>query len=133
MGGWVWRPFRGNTEPVAEEAPAPVQEEVPEVEPPAPAPLSSPVPDVSRTVQRAANVLSQRVWSTNAQPRDHLLRGINPPDADRYLAYAVVMGWVTVDEDDRVRRGDTNPVQPDPVAELPAGSSQGWTSWSMLR
>ena len=117
MGSWLWRPFRGKTEPVSEEAPPPMQEEVPEVEPPAPAPEPSPAPDVSRSVQNAARVLALRVWNTNAQPRSHLLSGINPPDAARYLRHATDMGWVRIDEDDLVRRGDNNPRPLEPVAE----------------
>jgi hypothetical protein len=75
--------------------------------------------EVSRSVQDAANVLAQRVWSTGAQPRSHLLRGINPPDAERYLNHAVAMGWVTVGEGDLVGRGAVNPVPlPEPVSAL---------------
>jgi hypothetical protein len=55
-------------------------------------------------VQQAANTLAQRVWSTNAQPRSHLLCGINPPDADWYLAYAIALDWVMLDEEDLVRK-----------------------------
>jgi len=112
--GWqsVWRPFRSDPEPVSVEAPAPVQEDVPGVEP---APAPKPLP-VSRTVRDAANVLAQRVWDTNAQPQDHLLRGINPPDGLRCLAYGIAQDWVQVDENSRVSRGRTNPRPIEPVA-----------------
>jgi hypothetical protein len=71
--------------------------------------------EVSRSVQDAANVLGQRIWSTGAQPRSHLLRGINPPDAERYLSHAVAQGWVVVDGG-LVIRGAVNPVPlPEPV------------------
>jgi hypothetical protein len=103
MPSWVWRPFRSKPEPVSEE----------------PAALEPPVVDeVSRSVRDAANVLAQRIWSTGAQPRSHLLRGINPPDAERYLSHAVAQDWVVVDGD-LVIRGAVNPVPlPEPVSAL---------------
>ena len=131
--GWqqVWRPFGPKTEPVSEEAPASEQGDVPEVEPQAPAPKPSPVPDVPRTVQHAANTLAQRVWAVQVTSRGELLQGVGPPNADRYLAYAVANDWVQVDGN-RITRGLVNPVPPDPVAEkMTVSGSRGWETWTL--
>jgi hypothetical protein len=93
MTRWEWRPFRANPKP----EPEPALELEPESAHNAPLALEpepSPVPQVSDRVQHAANTLAQRVWDANAQPRPYLLDGIKGPNADRFLAYAIVMGWV---------------------------------------
>lgn len=109
MASWVWRPFRFRSEPVSESESAPALE---------PEPVPAAVLEVTRAVREAGNVLALRVWDTGPQPREYLLRGINPPDAARYLTHAVEMGWVVADGD-VVRRGAVNPVPlPEPVSAL---------------
>jgi hypothetical protein len=99
--GWVWRLFKPESEAVDNHpsVDAPVQ----------PVPSTGldsalgtrPEPDtapVSVDVERAAKGLAAQVWSYGSRRRDRLFVGINPAVVEEFLAYAVAMQWVVVDD-----------------------------------
>jgi hypothetical protein len=106
----VQLPYRVNP-PVVEPEPEPeavVEEPEPEPE----------VPPVYPEIADTARVLATQVWTSGSMLRSRFYSGKIPHLCDQYLSHAQAMGWLAVDADDRIVKGQVDP-RPVAVTRIP--------------